>query len=120
MLSNFFNSLYVTRLIEVYLAKHDFPEAIKLAHEIEEMENITPQQRVRVKLLISQIECSSIYPGSPQSATTSILLLNSALEIATANHLSYYKALVNLHIVNIQVNIYLRIRIQSTKIPFNP
>lgn len=87
------------------LAKHHYPEALKLAYEIDEMDDITPQQRVRAKLQINQIECSSIHPGAPESATNSILLLNSALDIAISNHLSYYRALVNMHLANVQVGI---------------
>jgi hypothetical protein len=78
---------------------------LKLAYELEKLENITPQQKVRAKLQISQIKCGSVFAGTPQSATSSILLLNSALDIATSNHLSYYEALVNMYIVNVQVNI---------------
>ena len=96
-------SLVSNRLVEVLFAKHDFPEALKLACEVEKMEDITAQQKVRAKLHISQIKCGSVYSGTPESATSSILLLNSALDIATSNHLSYYEALVSMHIVNVQV-----------------
>ena len=67
------------------------------------MEDLTPQQIIRAKLHVSQIKCGSMCAGTPESATQSILLLSSALELASKNHLSYYEALVTMHMVNCQV-----------------
>ena len=97
-----FNIFYI-RLVEVLFERHNFQEALKIVYELESMEDLTAQQKVRAKLLLSQIKCGSIMAGNQESATSSILLLNSALDIAKKNHLSYYEALVNMHIVNIQV-----------------
>ncbi|XP_058790721.1 anaphase-promoting complex subunit 5 isoform X2 [Phymastichus coffea] len=91
------------RMIEVLFAKHDFPKAIDLAYELDEMENITAQQKVRAKLLISQIKCGSCEAGTEGSATSSVLLLCSALDIAKKAHLSYYEALVKMYMVNVQL-----------------
>ncbi|XP_014222514.1 anaphase-promoting complex subunit 5 [Trichogramma pretiosum] len=91
------------RLAEVYFARHSFSEALKLAYELEAMEDTIALHKIRVKLLINQIKCGSVAAGNPQSATNCILLLNNALDIAKKNHLSYYEALVNMHIVNVQL-----------------
>lgn len=95
------------RTVETLFAKHDFSGALKLAHEIDAMENITPQQKVRAKLHICQIKCGSIDSGTPQSAADSVLLLSSALEIAKNNHLSYYEALVIMYMANCQLLLHM-------------
>lgn len=91
------------KLMEVLFARHDFPGAIKIAYELDDDENITAQQKVRAKLWMSQIKCGSVYAGTPTSAADSVLLLSSALDIAISNHLSYYAAIVSMHIASVQV-----------------
>lgn len=92
-------------MIEVFYARHDFPRAMDLAYELEEMEGTTAQHKVRAKLHLCQIKCGSYQAGSEESATSSVLLLCSALDIAKKAHLSYYEALVKMHMVNVQVKL---------------
>ena len=91
------------RQAEVCLAKGDFPKGLEIVNSIEYMKGVTPQNRVRAMLLSSEITCASILLGSSIAGTNSIVLLNSALEITMKNHLSYYSALVKMHLANIQV-----------------
>lgn len=79
---------------------------MKIAYELEAMEDITAQQKVRAKILLCQTKCGSCFAGTPESAESSILLLTSALEIAKTNHLSYYEAIVVMNMVNCQVNTF--------------
>ncbi|XP_033223750.1 anaphase-promoting complex subunit 5 isoform X2 [Belonocnema kinseyi] len=92
------------RKAEVCLAKGDFPKGLKIVNSIEYMKGVTPQNRVRAMLLSSEITSASILLGSSIACCNSIVLLNSALEIATQNHISYYAALVKMHLANIQLS----------------
>ncbi|KAJ8667297.1 hypothetical protein QAD02_008959 [Eretmocerus hayati] len=89
------------RLVEVYFAMHDFPEALKVAHELEDMKDeLTPQQKIRVILHLNEIHCGMYKAGTGQSACNTMLKLSEAIGIARKNHLSYYEAIVDMHIVN--------------------
>ncbi|XP_043461028.1 anaphase-promoting complex subunit 5 [Leptopilina heterotoma] len=92
------------RQVEVCLAKGDYPNGLKIVNSIENMKGVTPQNQVRAMLLSSQITCASIHLGSSIAGCNSIVLLNNALEIATKNHLSYYAALIKMHLANIQLS----------------
>lgn len=94
------------RQVDVCIAKGDYPAAIKLVETIKSYPNITAQNKVRSMILSSQIDCSSILPGIGVAGCNSLIDLNSALELAAVNHLSYYGALIKMHIANIQVNIH--------------
>ncbi|XP_015586196.1 anaphase-promoting complex subunit 5 [Cephus cinctus] len=91
------------RQAEVCLAKGDYPKGLEYISTIEKTDNITPQNKVRAMILSSQIMCASILPGSGIAGSNSLVLLNSALDIAVRHHLSYYKALLEMHLANIQL-----------------
>ncbi|XP_011314211.1 anaphase-promoting complex subunit 5 [Fopius arisanus] len=91
------------RLAEVALAKGDYPTGLDHISNIEKDEDLNPQNRVRAMILSSQIMNSSILPGNGITGTNSLVLLNSALEMATKYHLSYYEALVKMHLANVQL-----------------
>jgi len=91
------------RQTEVCLAKGDFPNGLEIVKNIEKTEGLTPDNRVRAMILSSQIMSSSILPGSGITGTNSLVLLNSALEMATRNYLSYHEADVKMHLANIQL-----------------
>lgn len=91
------------RQAEVCLAKGDFPTAFENVKQIEKMQDISPDNRVRAMILTSQIMSSSILPGTGITGTNSLVLLNSALEMSTRNYLSYYEAEVKMHLANIQL-----------------
>lgn len=95
--------IFYFRQVEVCLAKGDYPIGLEIVNSIENMKGVTPQNQVRAMLLSSQITCASIHLGSSIAGCNSIVLLNTALEIATKNHLSYYAALIKMHLANIQV-----------------
>ncbi|XP_043287109.1 anaphase-promoting complex subunit 5 [Venturia canescens] len=91
------------RQAEVCLAKADFSTAFENVRQIERLEDISPDNRVRAMILSSQIMSSSILPGTGTTGTNSLVLLNSALEMSTRNYLSYYEAEVKMHLANIQL-----------------
>lgn len=92
------------KLAEVCLAKGDFPRGLEYVDAIEEQPDVTPPYVIRAALLSSQITCASSSPDNGTAvATNCIMRLCSALELATQNHLSYYKALVKMHLANIQL-----------------
>ncbi|XP_018347045.1 PREDICTED: anaphase-promoting complex subunit 5 isoform X2 [Trachymyrmex septentrionalis] len=92
------------RLIEVCLAKGDFPKGLEYIGAIEKHPHVTPPYVIRAALLSSQITCASSLPDNGTAiATNCIMRLCSALELAAQNHLSYYKALVKMHLANIQL-----------------
>ncbi|KAK0177690.1 hypothetical protein PV328_001718 [Microctonus aethiopoides] len=90
------------RLVEVALAKADYPTGLKYLSDIEK-QTLTAQQRVRAMILSSQIMSSSAVPGNGLAGINALVLLNSALEMATRNYLSYYEAVVKMHLANIQL-----------------
>jgi len=95
----------ISRLVEVCLAKGDFPKGLEHIRAIEEHPHVTPPYVIRAALLSSQITCVSSLPDNGTAiATNCIMRLCSALELAAQNHLSYYKALVKMHLANIQVS----------------
>lgn len=95
------------RLIEVCLAKGDFPKGLEYISMLEEHADITPPRLIRAALLSSQITCaSSLLSNRTAVITNCIMRLCAALELATRNHLSYYKALVKMHLANVQVSIF--------------
>lgn len=95
----------ISRLAEVCLAKGDFPKGLEYISAIEENPDVTAPYVIRAALLSSQITCASASPDIGTAvATNCIMRLCSALELATQNHLSYYKALVKMHLANIQVS----------------
>lgn len=92
------------RLAEVCLAKGDFPKALEYISVIMKDADVTPLYIIRATLLSGQIMCASSSPGNGSAvATNCIERLCSALELATRNHLSYYKALVKMHLANVQL-----------------
>ena len=91
------------RQAEVCLAKGDFPNGLEHVKNIEKIEGLTPDNKVRAMILTSEILSSSILPGSGMTGTNSLVLLNSALEMATRNYLSYQEADVKMHLANIQL-----------------
>lgn len=48
--------------------------------------------------------CASVSLADGMAGVNSLVLLNTALELAVQNHLSYYEALVKMHLANVQVN----------------
>jgi len=99
------NSNEIFRLAEVCLAKSDFPKGLEYISAIEEYPDVTPPYIIRAALFSSQITCaSSSLDNGTAVATNCIMRLCSALELAAQNHLSYYKALVKMHLANIQVS----------------
>lgn len=98
-------NLIIFRLAEVCLAKGDFPKGLEYISIIMKDADVTPLYIIRATLLFSQIMCASSSPGNGSAvATNCIVRLCSALELATRNHLSYYKALVKMHLANTQVS----------------
>lgn len=103
--ANALQSNETSRLAEVCLAKGDFPKGSEYIGAIEEHPDVTPPYVIRAALLSSQITCASSSPDNGTAvATNCIMRLCSALELAAQNHLSYYKALVKMHLANIQVS----------------
>ncbi|XP_039305649.1 anaphase-promoting complex subunit 5 isoform X2 [Solenopsis invicta] len=92
------------KLVEVCLAKGDFPKGLEYIGAIDRHPNINPPYMIRAALLASQITCASSSPDNGTAiATNCIMRLCSALELAAQNHLSYYKALVKMHLANVQL-----------------
>ncbi|XP_032683400.1 anaphase-promoting complex subunit 5 isoform X2 [Odontomachus brunneus] len=91
------------RLAEVCLAKGDYPKGLEYISIIEQHSDVTPPHKIRATLLFSQITCVSSLLGNGTAATNCIVRLNSALELAAQNYLSYYKALVKMHLANVQL-----------------
>lgn len=95
--------IWMFRLAEVCLEKGDYPKGLECIDNIGKEEQLTPQNKIRTMILISQIMCASVSPESGIVGVNSLVLLNTALELAVKNHLSYYKALIKMHLANIQV-----------------
>ncbi|KAI4477768.1 hypothetical protein M0804_012596 [Polistes exclamans] len=91
------------RQAEVSLAKGDYPNTLHLIDSIEKVSDITAENRVRAMILLSQIMCASFLSGNETVGINSLVILNKALELATHNHLSYYEALIKMHLANIQL-----------------
>ncbi|XP_076645488.1 anaphase promoting complex subunit 5 ida isoform X1 [Halictus rubicundus] len=91
------------RLAEVCLGKGDYPKGVECINSIEKCEQITPQDKIRAMLLLSQIMYVSGSPENGMARVNSIVPLNTALELAVQNHLSYYQALVKMHLSNTQL-----------------
>ncbi|XP_035723802.1 anaphase-promoting complex subunit 5-like [Vespa mandarinia] len=91
------------RQAEVSLAKGDYPNTLHLIDNIEKIPNITPENRVRAMILLSEIMCVSFLSGNETVGINSLVILNKALELATHNHLSFYEALIKMHLANIQL-----------------
>ncbi|KZC12695.1 Anaphase-promoting complex subunit 5 [Dufourea novaeangliae] len=91
------------RLAEVCLGKGDYPKGLECIDSIEEYEQITPQNKIRAMLLLSQIMHASVSPENGMAGVNSLVPLNTALEVAIQNHLSYYEALIKMHLSNTQV-----------------
>lgn len=92
------------KLAEVCLAKGDFPKGLEYIGTIEEQSDVMPPYVIRAALLSSQITCASSSPDNGTAVATNCMMrLCSALELAAQNHLSYYKALVKMHLANIQL-----------------
>lgn len=92
------------KLAEVCLAKGDYPKGLEYIGAIEEHSDVTPPYVIRAALLSSQITCASSSPDNGTAVATScIMRLCAALELAAQNHLSYYKALVKMHLANTQL-----------------
>ncbi|XP_029166139.1 anaphase-promoting complex subunit 5 [Nylanderia fulva] len=90
------------KLAEVCLAKGDFEKGLEYVNM--EHEDATPLYTIRATLLSSQIMCASSTPDNRTViATNCMMRLCFALELATRNHLSYYKALVKMHLANVQL-----------------
>ncbi|XP_012542546.1 anaphase-promoting complex subunit 5 [Monomorium pharaonis] len=98
------------KLAEVCLAKGDFPKGLEYIGAIGEHPNVTPPYMIRAVLLSSQIMCASSSPDNGTAIVTNcIMRLCSALELATQNYLSYYKALVKMNLANVQLSMGLPI-----------
>ena len=91
------------RLAEVCLGKEDYPKGLEYIDSIEEEKQITPQNKIRAMILSSQIMCASVSPANGIVGVNSLVLLNTALQLAVQNHLSYYEALIKMHLANIQL-----------------
>ncbi|EFN74692.1 Anaphase-promoting complex subunit 5 [Camponotus floridanus] len=92
------------KLAEVCLAKGDFPKGLEYINLIMKDADATSLYKIRAILISSQIMCASSSPGNGSAISTNCIVhLCSALELATRNHLSYYKALVKMHLANIQL-----------------
>lgn len=92
------------KLAEVCLAKGDFPKGLEYINVMMKDADATSLYIIRAILLSSQIMCASSSPGNGSAISTNCIMhLCSALELATRNHLSYYKALVKMHLANIQL-----------------
>ncbi|KAL0098394.1 hypothetical protein PUN28_008359 [Cardiocondyla obscurior] len=92
------------KLAEVCLAKGDFPKGLEYIGAIEKHPDVMPPYAIRAALLSSQITCASSSPDNRTAIVTNcIMRLCSALELAAQNHLSYYKALLKMHLANIQL-----------------
>ncbi|KAF3423832.1 hypothetical protein E2986_00315 [Frieseomelitta varia] len=91
------------RLAEVCLETGDYPRGLEYIDNIERDEQLTPQNKIRAMILLSQIMCASVSPESGIVGVNSLVLLNRALELAIKNYLSYYKALIKMHLANIQL-----------------
>lgn len=79
---------------------------------IEKDEHMTPQSKIRAMILLSQIMCASVSSETGIVGVNSLVLLNTALELAAKNHLSYYEALIKMHLANIQVSKLVNIALQ--------
>ncbi|XP_011865096.1 PREDICTED: anaphase-promoting complex subunit 5 isoform X2 [Vollenhovia emeryi] len=90
------------KLAEVCLAKGDFPKGLEHIGAVEEYPDVAPPYVIRAALLSCQILCASASPDNG-TATNCIMRLCSALELAAQNHLAYYKALVKMHLANVQL-----------------
>jgi len=87
------------------LAKGDLPKGLEYIGVVEKHPDAIPPHIIRAILLSSQITCaSSSLSNGTAVATNCIVRLCSALELATQNYLSYYKALVKMHLANLQVS----------------
>ncbi|KAK9310347.1 hypothetical protein QLX08_000342 [Tetragonisca angustula] len=91
------------RLAEVCLETGNYPRGLEYIDNIERDKQLTPQNKIRVMILLSQIMCASVSPESGIVGVNSLVLLNRALELAIKNYLSYYKALIKMHLANIQL-----------------
>ncbi|XP_031826496.2 anaphase promoting complex subunit 5 ida [Nomia melanderi] len=91
------------RLAEVCLGKGDYLKGVDYINSIEECEQITSQNKIRAMLLLSQIMYASDSPENGMAGVNSLVLLNTALELAVQNHLSYYEALIKMHLSNTQL-----------------
>nr|XP_031826496.1 anaphase-promoting complex subunit 5 [Nomia melanderi] len=91
------------RLAEVCLGKGDYLKGVDYINSIEECEQITLQNKIRAMLLLSQIMYASDSPENGMAGVNSLVLLNTALELAVQNHLSYYEALIKMHLSNTQL-----------------
>ncbi|XP_053994438.1 anaphase-promoting complex subunit 5 [Hylaeus volcanicus] len=98
---NFLESKF--RLAEVYLGKGDYPKGLECIDSIEKDDRLTPQNKIRAMILSSQIMCASVLPENGIAGVNSLVLLNTALELAVQNHLSYYEVLIKMHLANIQL-----------------
>lgn len=90
------------RLAEVALAKGDYPTGLEYLSVIEK-DNLTAQNRIRTMILSSEFMSSSEVPGNVIAGSNCLVLLNSALELATRHYLSYHEALVKMHLANVQL-----------------
>lgn len=96
----------ISRLAEVCLAKGNLPKGLEHIDMIEKYPDAISLHIIRAILLSSQITCASSSPSNGTAAATNcIVRLSSALELATRNYLSYYKALVKMHLANLQVSL---------------
>ncbi|XP_012287472.1 anaphase-promoting complex subunit 5 [Orussus abietinus] len=91
------------RQAEVCLARGNYPKGLEFVNSIDKTKGVTPDNQVRAMILRSQIMCASTLPGSRIAGSNSIVLLNNALEMANKFHLSYYEALVKMHLANVQL-----------------
>ncbi|XP_017876328.1 anaphase-promoting complex subunit 5 [Ceratina calcarata] len=91
------------RLAEVLLEKGDYPKALEYIDIIEKDDQITARDKIRAMILSSQIICASVPLEHEIAGANSLVLLNTALELAVKNHLSYHAALIKMHLANVQL-----------------
>ncbi|XP_066585318.1 anaphase-promoting complex subunit 5 [Prorops nasuta] len=91
------------RQAEVLLDKGDYLKSQKLVNDFEKTINLTPRNRVRAMILSSEIMYMSLLPEKGVIGNNCIILLNSALELASRFYLSYYSALIKMHLANVQL-----------------
>lgn len=100
-------NLIISRLAEVCLAKGDFDKGLEYINVIMEHEDVTALHIIRAILLSSQIMCASSTPDNRTVISTNCMMhLSFALELTRRNHLSYYNALIKMHLANVQVSFF--------------
>ncbi|XP_057337255.1 anaphase-promoting complex subunit 5 [Microplitis mediator] len=91
------------RLAEIALAAGDYLVGLQFLHNVEKNKNFTARNLVQSMNIISKIINLSSTPEQGFTSINSIVLLNSALDIAKTNHLSYYEAIIKINLATVQL-----------------